>query len=104
MVSKDEKKRRRAIVQGQRAEEAARQIAEMPVGLPQLGRLFDALDAVLGKQPCDHSLRHPRQIIEAQGARPESVIPWLAEFGGHCDCEVLGNVEPTWGPRIGDLE
>ena len=96
MISKDERKRRRAIVQGQRAEEATRQIAEMPIGLPQLGRLFDEFNAVLGEEPCDHSLRHTRQILRAQGESPESVIPWLAEFGGYCDCEVLGNVEEAW--------
>ena len=28
---------------------------------------------------------------------PEAtVIPWLGEYGGYCDCEVLANVEQEW--------
>jgi hypothetical protein len=26
-----------------------------------------------------------------------TVIPWLREQGGYCDCEVLANVEERWG-------
>lgn len=100
MNSKDEKSRRRAIVQKQRADEAVRQVARMPISLSHLGRLFDRLDALLAVRPCDHSLRHVRSILAAQGVSPEAVIPWLEKFGGYCDCEVSLNVEHTWGPRV----
>ncbi|MFI5757758.1 DUF2695 domain-containing protein [Streptomyces sp. NPDC051569] len=56
--------------------------------------LLDHLDEELSTQACDHSLRFTERWAAA------SDVPWphlqkgLADQGGHCDCEVLANVDP----------
>ena len=36
------------------------------------------------------------QFLQANGLREATIIPWLGEHGGYCDCEVLANVEEEW--------
>ncbi len=56
--------------------------------------LSDYLDVELGKKHCDHTLRSTKVFfIEKRIASPATVIEWLAENGGYCDCEILNNIE-----------
>jgi hypothetical protein len=87
----DRKAKLRAWKQGQRAaREAARPISDR-----DLRGLFDHLDAAL-EGGCDHTLVHTRRYLQSRGLNEEAVVPWLAEYGGHCDCEVLANVGSEW--------
>ena len=42
---------------------------------------------------CDHSLTFTREFLEKQKVDVESVLDWIVNEGGGCDCEVLYNVE-----------
>lgn len=41
----------------------------------------------------DHSLTFTREFLEKQKVDVESVLDWIINEGGGCDCEVLYNVE-----------
>jgi hypothetical protein len=86
----------REVKQREREEAEAR----LPMPRPDLAALFDLLDERLGPEPCDHSLRHTRAFLDSSGLSRETVLPWLADQGGHCDCEILSNVENIWGDQL----
>nr|CAS02403.1 putative integron gene cassette protein [uncultured bacterium] len=96
MPSKSETDRRKALrraaKQGTRKAEEAR----MPISLSDLKRLFDHLEAALAGA-CDHTLRLTRQFLASRQLPEATIAPWLGEYGGFCDCEVLANVEERWG-------
>lgn len=81
-----------AVVQKQRAEAEAR----MPISKADLRALFDYLDDALPTHGCDRSLRLTTSFLQSRALNPASVLPWLGEYGGFCDCEVLANVEDAW--------
>ena len=66
--------------------------ASIPMPQQDLRALFAHLD-----QPnllaCDHTLRHTTEFLQQRSLAVERVVPWLREHGGHCDCEVIANVE-----------
>jgi len=82
------------------AAEIARVEAEtrMPVSRRDLADLFDHLDEALPEYGCKHSLDLTKTFLTSRSLDAESVVPWLGEYGGFCDCEVLANVEDVW-PR-----
>jgi hypothetical protein len=96
MPSKSEKERRKAIVQGIAQQKRSEAIAAMPLSQSELADLFDYLDEAL-TAGCDHSLRFTRQFLQARNLPETTIVPWLDQYGGHCDCEVLANVEEAWG-------
>ena len=56
--------------------------------------LFDYVDEKLeANYGCDHSLTFTREFLEKQEVDVESVLDWIVNEGGGCDCEVLYNVE-----------
>lgn len=95
MTSKVEQERRKAIVNEITQRRHAEAVASMPISQDQLAQLFDHLDSVLSAG-CDHSLKLTRQFLHANGLSEATVVPWLGEYGGYCDCEVLANVEQEW--------
>ena len=55
--------------------------------------LFDYVDEKLETNDgCDHSLTFTREFLEKQKVDVESVLDWIINEGGGCDCEVLYNV------------
>jgi hypothetical protein len=66
--------------------------AHIPMPQQYLQDLFDYLDQS-GLPPCDHTLRHTTEFFQQRSLEIERVVPWLREHGGHCDCEVIANVE-----------
>lgn len=96
MTASSEAQRRKDLRRAAEAKQRAAEEAALPVSRQTLWALFDTLDVALG-QGCDHSLRFTVQFLAAHGIPPEQVIPWLGEYGGYCDCEVLANVEEHWG-------
>ncbi len=69
----------------------------MPLSRADLRDLFDFLDERLTTSACDHTLAHTRAFLVQRSLPEDAVLPWLAEYGGYCDCEVLMNVESEWG-------
>jgi len=98
--SKEEKRRRAALVEAMVAEDTKKAIESMPLSLAVLGELFDLLDEELEEEGCDHSPRIIRFFLSQKGLDQNQVLLWLEEQGGHCDCEILANVEESWEGEI----
>jgi hypothetical protein len=96
MPSNSERDRRKALRRD--AEQQARVAEEtrMLISREHLAQLFNHLDVSLAKG-CDHSLRFTRTFLCAKELSEALIIPWLGEYGGYCDCEVLANVAERWG-------
>lgn len=66
-----------------------------------------ASDAVFGPAPgqgkvnCDHTLRYTVGWMKKQAIQDiKDNVEKIMDLGGHCDCEVLYNVDPdTWEER-----
>ncbi|WP_085947151.1 DUF2695 domain-containing protein [Vreelandella titanicae] len=100
VASKQEKRRRAALVEAMVAEDTKEAIENMPLSLAVLGELFDYLDETLEQEGCDHSPRATQLFLSQKGLDPNQVLPWLEEQGGNCDCEILANVEESWESEI----
>jgi hypothetical protein len=77
---------------------AEKELIEFRNGLPVeeniFPKLFDFLDAELGKKGCNHSTILTKTFLEKNElSNSTDVIEWLADNGGFCDCEILANVE-----------
>jgi hypothetical protein len=73
--------------------------AALPLSKADLAALIDHLDAEVSDVGCDDSLQLSTQFLTKRGLDVERVTGWLRESGGHCDCEVLANVEEQWEGR-----
>jgi hypothetical protein len=95
MASQEERDRRKVLAR--ELAERKRQEAEsrMPLSKEDLAALFDHLDQALA-EGCDHSLRLTRAFLASRSLTESAIVPWLGEYGGFCDCEVLANVEDSW--------
>ncbi len=100
MASTEEKKRRQKLVQAIVDEQTKKEIEEMPLLLTELGALYDHLDEQLGVHECNHTPKMTIEFLIANMLDPEVIGPWLGEYGGFCDCEVLANVEDSWRSEI----
>ena len=69
---------------------------KVPISSERIEQLFDHLDQQLEAADCDHTLRFTIGFLTSHGIADEPVVEWLAEHGGYCDCEVLGNVGDYW--------
>jgi len=66
----------------------------LPMDEELFWNLFDYVDEKLeANDGCDHSLTFTREFLETQKVDVESVLDWIINEGGGCDCEVLYNVE-----------
>ena len=97
---KEEKRRRAKLVEAIVQKDTAEAIARMPISFNALAKLFDYLDLQLGEEGCDHTNKMTKTFLEEQQLNSESILPWLEEYGGYCDCEVLANVEESWESEI----
>ena len=96
MSSHSEIDRRKALRREAEEHTRADEEGRMPLSRSQLAELFDHLDVAL-RDGCDHTNRFTRAFLNGHRLSEATIIPWLAEYGGHCDCEVLANVEERWG-------
>jgi hypothetical protein len=55
----------------------------------------------LGRVTCDHTLRYTLDWMKNHHVQDvRDTIEKIIDLGGHCDCEVLLNVDPdTWAER-----
>jgi hypothetical protein len=51
--------------------------------------------------PCNHTYRETIEFLRSRNIDPATVIPWLQEHGGFCDCEVIYNVYDAVGDLVG---
>ena len=96
MVSKEEKRRRAAMVEAIVSEDTKKAIEQMPISLSKLGELFDYLDEQLEFHGCNHTSKIKTEYLSSQNLNSEKILTWLKEQGGGCDCEILANVEENW--------
>ena len=69
----------------------------LPMGRQVFKELFDHLDLEFGEQGCDHTCKLTETFLIGRGIQNiPAVMQWLDERGGHCDCEVLANVEEAF--------
>lgn len=99
MTSKEEKRRRAALVHAIVDEDTKKAIEAMPASLAHLGQLFDHLDAEL-ENGCDHTPKITTEFLATHNLKIERVLSWLRDQGGHCDCEILANIEEAWESEI----
>ncbi|WP_206733477.1 DUF2695 domain-containing protein [Bradyrhizobium guangzhouense] len=92
-MSKDPRKQ--VLKAAWKAREKQDLIASLPMPGATLRALFDHLDAAFDENGavCDHTLSRTRAFLLAHRLEEARVLPWLANHGGYCDCEVLSNVE-----------
>lgn len=102
MPSRQEKERRKALVQPIVAQRQREAEAAMPLSKTALEALFDWLDET-ADDGCDGTLRRTREFLRERGLPEGAIIDWLMYHGGGCDCEVLANVEDAWGSHVGSL-
>ena len=89
----DDERKRELKREAREMEKAAAQQA-MLLDEDSLNELLDHLDALVGEAGCDRSLRVTRAWATERGIDPNALCSSLQQFGGHCDCEVLANVDP----------
>ena len=104
MPSKDEKARRKQIAHALRDQERQKAREGFPAPVPALRGLFDHIDLRLGEEECDGSLRLTREFLRRSSLDEDRVVAWLEEQGGHCDCEVLNNVESVVAEAVPGYE
>jgi hypothetical protein len=107
MPDKNEKARRKAI-QRQACEDAKQKVRDsLPVPAPVLKALFDYVDQQLKSTECDNTLRHALDFIRKNALPEETVVAWLKDNHGYCDCETLWNSEEVIEeavPRYRDMK
>lgn len=96
MPLKEEKDRRKLLLQQVKQEKRARGQAQLPLNNTAIRELFDYVDAKLSEVECDNKLTHTRAFLSAAGLPQDKTIQWLEKHGGYCDCEVIGNAEEAW--------
>ena len=94
MPDKDEKERRKKIME-KLAKNANKEFEQsLPAGREIFKSLFDHLDNELGKHDCDSRPTLTRQFLTNNRIpNADDILNWLMDNGGGCDCEVLANVE-----------
>ena len=90
-MAKLSKEERKARIRQWRAVERTELVESIPMTPEQLNSLLDYLDANI--KSCDHSTKLTNIFLQAEKIDKNLVLPWLAEHGGYCDCEVLFNLE-----------
>ncbi len=89
-----DKARKKELLKNFKAKEKQSFQDSLPMDEEVFWNLFDYLDEHLEEQDgCDHSLSLTRAFLETKGVDVESILEWIVDNGGGCDCEVLYNVE-----------
>lgn len=99
MASREEKKRRQQLVSALMQQKHLNDTVKMAISKDDLKALFEFLDTHL--EECDHTLALTVEFLSDHNLDVNSIIPWLNEYGGYCDCEVLLNVIEAWGEDVG---
>lgn len=90
-MAKLTKEERKARVRQWQAAERTELVASMPLSPVQLNLPLDYLDANL--KSCDQTTKLTDIFLHVEKLAKDRELPWLAEQGGYCDCEVLYNLD-----------
>jgi hypothetical protein len=94
MPDKTEKERRKQIMDDLKAKADQEFEAGLPMSRDNFKELFDYLDIELTDKDCDDSNALTKTfLLQSGNENVDEVLKWLANHGGHCDCEILVNVE-----------
>jgi len=94
MPSKEEKEKRKAIMQQLKIKTKAEFNDSLPISLASFKALFDYLDVELELNGCNHTNKITLKFLnESNFDNVQEIINWLEKNGGYCDCEILANVE-----------
>ena len=96
-MDRDQKKDLKKVWKDQ---ERTKLIESIPIPHADLRALFDFLDRE-DAPPCDHTLRETILFLQERKLDVERVVRWLHQYGGYCDCEVIFNVDDTFGEIVG---
>jgi Protein of unknown function (DUF2695) len=94
MPDKDEKERRKQILNDLK-QKADKEFEEgLPMSRESFKNLFDHLDIELTEKGCNHTVIITETFLEQNKIENiETILSWIADKGGYCDCEILANVE-----------
>jgi len=94
----DKNERKRKLKELKEAKKAEFE-KSLPISRDLFEELFDFLDEQVEENGCDHSVKITTSFLNRHNVLNESILNWLEEHGGYCDCEVLMNVKNTfeWG-------
>jgi hypothetical protein len=70
--------------------------AAFPLSDELLKDLFAHVSAAVEQSGCNHSPRATEEWIASKKVDRDAVTSWLADNGGHCDCEVEANAADHW--------
>ena len=88
------KAERKARVRVLKENELADAIAAMPLKPQRLRQLINYVDGSLYQAGgCDSTLMFTRCFLESERFDVETVVEWLRNNGGGCDCEVVANLD-----------
>jgi predicted chitinase len=93
-MDKNEKERRKQILSELRQKQQQEFEQSLPMNLKAFENLFNYLDNQLEEKGCDDTNKLTAEFLaKYKIVNIETVLNWLSENGGHCDCEILANVE-----------
>jgi hypothetical protein len=93
MPNKNEKEQRKQLLHSVRQRAREEFELSLPMSRNSFVQLFDYLDEELASQACDDTTKLTKAFLDKLGSNTTVVLAWLVDQGGHCDCEVLANVE-----------
>ena len=102
MASKNEKLKIKQLLNEVKAKIQEDKVRDMPISFQNLANLLNHLDEELGTKSCDDTLIMTINYLQSKNFNDEEIVPWLHEYGGYCDCEVLANVEDAWYDELED--
>ena len=92
-MNKTEKERRNIIKRQLKKEEKEKALDSLPISTGKINELLDYLEEKISVIDCDETLKLTLDFIDKNNLPKDILIDWFTENGGHCDCEVLANVE-----------
>ena len=94
MPDQSEKERRKQIM-GDLKKKADQEFeSSLPMSRDNFKKLFDHLDIYLNDKGCnDTNILTKTFLQQSNMENVDSVLEWLADHSGYCDCEILSNVE-----------
>ncbi|MGY1812928.1 DUF2695 domain-containing protein [Blastococcus sp. SYSU D00820] len=103
MISKDEKARRKRLVDAHAREQHAAQSALMPIDRDQLEDLLDAVDQAVTDEGCDHTRRATVAWAREHDVDVGQLNEAFDSYAVFCDCEIVLNIETetVFGPTRG---
>ncbi len=94
MPDKSEEQRRKQIMDDLKKKADQEFESSLPMSRDNFKKLFDQLDAQLTNKNCDDTNIFTKTfLLQSNIKNVDEVLEWFADHGGHCDCEILANVE-----------